>query len=166
MSFHSATPLGPENTGTDTWLTPPWIIEKIGLSDLDPCAWLVDGKPIVETARNYITEDQDGLKTDWNNQNTFVNFPYSQGKHWLKKCSEHNNGIVLCFVRCETAAWQKYVKNATGINLMNKRVKFLTGEGIEKSNGNAPSCLIAWGEDNYERIKRVDGICVRIDKDL
>lgn len=163
MSFHAATPLGPANTGTDTWLTPPWIIEKIGLSTLDPCAWLVDGKPLVETARNYITEEQDGLTTPWFGD-VFVNFPYSEGKAWMKKCSEYNNGIVLCFARTDTQAWQKYVKNATGINFINKRVKFLTSKGVEKSNGNAPSALIAWGEENFERIRAIDGILVKIEK--
>jgi hypothetical protein len=35
---------------------------------------------------------------------------------------------------------------------------------VEKGNGNAPSCLIAWGEEAYQRIKKIDGIYVRLDK--
>jgi len=89
----------------------------------------------------------------------------------LKKCSEESekkesfsNIIVLCFARCETQAWQKYVRNyATGLNLINRRISFLNSSGVEQSNGNAPSCLIAYGENAYERIKNVDGIILRQD---
>lgn len=163
MSFTSATPFGPHKTKTDTWITPKWIIDQIGLSDLDPCAFLVNGKPLVETARHYITEEQDGLTTPWFGT-VFVNFPYSQSRVWMKKCSEYNNGIVLCFARTDVKAWQENVRNATGINFINKRVSFLNNKGEKLSNGNAPSALIAWGEENYKRICNVDGICCRIQK--
>lgn len=52
---------------------------------------------------------------------------------------------------------------------MAKRISFLNQDGEaknekgQKSNGNAPSCLVAWGEENYARIKKVDGIYLRID---
>jgi len=167
--FQQATPNGPENTVTDVWITPKWIIDKIGISDLDPCGHLPEGGPIVATANNYFTEAQNGLIQDWSQYKTvFVNFPYSQSREWLKKCAdEAAKGceiIVLCFTRSEVKAWQENVKSATGINLINKRIKFLTATGEEKGNGNAPSCLIAWGESAYQRIKNIDGIYVRLDK--
>jgi phage N-6-adenine-methyltransferase len=163
-NFHNATQDGPANTITDTWITAPWIIDKIGVSDLDPCGFLPDGtNPIVKTAETYFTEKENGLVQDWSKYKTvFCNLPYSDSYEWLKKCSEEAakgvEVIVLCFCRTETRGWQQFVKSATGINLINKRIKFLTGEGIEKGNGNAPSCLIAWGEVAYKRIKNVDGI--------
>jgi len=160
--FQAATPDGAAHTGTDTWITPKWVIDLIGLSDLDPCGWTPNGEPFTETAHRYFTEEVDGLSQPWEGS-VFVNFPYSQAYEWMKRCSEHNNGIVLCFARTETKAWQENVKNATGMVFINKRIKFLTGEGVEKSNGNAPSVLIAWGEDNYQRIKRVPGFAVRMD---
>jgi hypothetical protein len=168
-TFHSATKSGPANTLTDVWLTPQWLIEQIGISDLDPCGHLPNGSPLVQTAHNYFTETEDGLIQDWANYKTvFCNFPYSDAGAWLKKRhSEASKGvdvIVLCFCRTETRAWQQYVKSATGLNLINKRVKFLNALGEEKGNGNAPSCLIAWGENAYQRIKKVDGIYLRLDK--
>lgn len=168
-NFHNATQLGPANTLTNVWLTPPWIIDKIGISDLDPCGHLPDGKPVVRTANSYFTEENDGLSQDWSEYKTiFVNPPYSDLKAWLKKCKEEAaNGceiITLCFVRSETRAFQENVKSATGINLINKRIKFLTHLGEEKSNGNAPSCLIAWGEKAYNKIKNVDGVYFRVDE--
>ena len=123
----------------------PWVINSIGISDLDPCGHLPDGKPLVQTAYNYFTEKENGLIQDWSKYKTvFCNFPYSDGYEWLTKCKEEAAKgvqiIVLCFCRTETRAWQENVKSATGINLINKRVKFLTSQGVEKGNGNAPSC--------------------------
>ena len=166
--FQQATPKGAANTNTDVWLTPSWIIEKLGPFDLDPCGHLPKGKPISPTAANYFTEKEDGLKQDWFGD-VFVNFPYSQSKEWLEKCKyEFKNNprvvsiIVLCFVRSETKAWQENVKSATGINLINRRIKFLNHLGEQKGNGNAPSCLIAWGARAFEQIKKVDGIICKI----
>lgn len=169
--FQQATPRGAANTGSDVWLTPQWIIDLIGISDLDPCGWLPEGKAITVTAHNFFTKETDGLHQEWANKykTVFVNFPYSDGYEWLKKCEkEAKKGaeiIVLCFCRTETKAWQQFVKSATGVNLINKRIKFLNSEGIEKGNGNCPSCLIAYGEKAFERIKKVDGIYLRIEND-
>lgn len=165
--FQAATPKGAKNTGSDVWLTPQWIIDKIGISDLDPCGWLPNNTPFVSTAKSYLTEEDDGLNKTWTGS-VFCNPPYSDLKTWLERCDEYHEKsgedvIVLCFVRSETKAFQQNIKNCTGINLMNKRVKFLNAEGIEQSNGNAPSCLIAWGESAYQRIKNVDGLCFRKD---
>jgi phage N-6-adenine-methyltransferase len=167
--FQQATPEGAAHTETNTWITPKWVIDKIGISDLDPCGWLPSGNAITETAHRYYTKETDGLRQPWacDYKTIFVNFPYSDSYKWLKKCHEEAAKgaeiIVLCFARTETKAWAHFVKSATGINFITRRIKFLTGEGIEKTNGNAPSCLIAWGENAYTRIKNIDGIYVRID---
>jgi phage N-6-adenine-methyltransferase len=167
MSFHAATPQGAKHTTTDTWITPQNIIEVIGISDLDPCGFLPEnGKPIVQTANNYFTEKDNGLAQDWSSYKTvFVNFPYSQSKEWMEKCrKEHLKGceiIILCFVRSDTVAWQNNVKSATGINLISKRIKFLDSNGQVRSNGNAPSAFIAFGEEAFKRIKKINGLCFR-----
>lgn len=172
MSFQSATKKGASHTGSDTWITPQWIIDKIGISDLDPCGYLPNGKPIVETAKNYFTEEDDGLTKSWQIKDlytsVFVNFPYSESRKWLSACKdEYVKGrvtdiIVLCFVRSETKAWQENVPYATGINFINKRIKFLDSNGVERGNGNAPSCLIAFGENAFKRIQNVDGIITKV----
>jgi phage N-6-adenine-methyltransferase len=166
-NFINATQQGATNTQTDTWITPKWIIDAIGPFDLDPCGHLPEGKPIVETAKNYFTEEQNGLNQDWFGD-VFVNFPYSDAGLWLTKCAEEYekgncNIIVLCFARTETRAWQRNVVKATGINFINKRVKFLNHQGEVKSNGNAPSCLIAFGPRAFDKIKNVDGIVVKVE---
>ncbi len=169
-SFHNATQSG--GGLTDTWLTPQWLIDAIKPQrgfDLDPCGYLPNGEPIVRTANNYFTEQDDGLQKKWFG-NVFVNFPYSDSKAWLEKCKNefiYNGHVlsitVLCFVRSETKAWQENVKVATGINLINKRIKFLDATGTERGNGNAPSCLICFGSVAYERAQNVDGIYLTLD---
>lgn len=163
-SFNAATKSSQGNQ-TDVWITPQWIIDKLCYFDLDPCGYLIDGFPIVATAKRYFTEVEDGLRQDWQGF-VFVNFPYSQSYDWLKKCSEeYAKGnceiVILCFVRSDTDAWQHNLKGCTGLNLMDKRIKFLDKFGKEKSNGAAPSCLIAYGEDAFKRIKNVPGLVFR-----
>lgn len=166
-SFHNATPKGGKKTKSDIWITPKWIIDKIGPFDLDPCGFLPENGPIVKTAENYFTVDMDGLSQNWYGK-VFVNFPYSESFKWLEKSkNEYLSGnveyiIILCFARTETKAWQNNVKYATGINFINKRIKFLDEYGIEHSNGNCPSSLIAFGEKGFDKIKNIDGILVKI----
>lgn len=169
MSFTDATPNGPRKTKTDVWLTPKWGIDAIGVSDLDPCGWLINGHPIVKTANHYFTEEEDGLKQDWSEYDSvFVNFPYSDAKNWMVKCNEHGrqygNLIVLCFARTDTQWFQNNVLGATGMSFINRRISFLNENGVQLTNGNAPSVLIAWGDEAYQRIRNVDGIMVTIDR--
>lgn len=161
IDFNSTTPKGGEHTKTQVWCTPPDIIQKLGgyqIFDLDPCQ---SDNRVTETAKHYYYELDNGLDKNWHG-NVFCNPPYNDLKSWLKKMSEHNNGIVLCFARTDTKAWQ-YVKSATGINFIKGRIKFLNEFGIGNQPANAASCLIAWGEDNYKRIKNIDGLYCRID---
>ena len=45
------------------------------------------------------------------------------------------------------------------------KVKFLNEKGEGNQPANAASCLIAWGEENYKRIKNIDGLYVKIDNE-
>ena len=164
IHFNSTNPLGPKHTKSQIWLTPKWIIDALGgyeVFDLDVCAHLPNGKPIIQTAKQYYTEKEDGLKSPWF-FNVWCNPPYNDLGSWLRKMSEHKNGIILCFARTDTKAWQ-YVKTATGINFIKGRIKFLNENGEGNQPANAASCLIAWSEENYKRIKNIDGLYVRID---
>ena len=164
--FNQATQQGPAQTLTDSWATPKYIIDKLGgheIFDLDPCQFVHPEKGIItKTAKRYFTERDDGLSKPWAG-NVFCNPPYSDLGSWLGKMANHNRGIVLCFLRADTKKFQEYVRTATGINMIKGRIKFLNSNGEEKGNGNAASCLIAWGEDNYLRIKTIDGIYCRVE---
>lgn len=161
-NFTNATQNGIK-TISDVWLTPQFIIDKIGISDLDPCGWTPNNTPFVKTANKYFVEEENGLIQDWNYETVFVNFPYSDAKLWMEKViSEYkkwnNNIIVLCFNRSDTRWFQNNVKYATGMNCLSKRISFLNYKGETQTNGNAPSVLIAFGKEAFKRIKKCDGL--------
>jgi hypothetical protein len=144
--------------GTDTWLTPQWIIDTIGVSDFDPCGFAPDGKPFVKTAEDWYDfehKHQDGLKLPWGGT-IFCNPPYSNPEPWLIKGIDHhqqtgNDVIFLVSVRTGTR-WWKQVKKSTGINFLEKSLKFLNKDGNEQRQSPYPSCLVAFGETSWDRI--------------
>ena len=163
IDFNSTTPRGCKHTKSQVWCTPNYIIERLGgreSFDLDPCQ---SDNIVTKTAKNYFFERDDGLSKEWFGR-VFCNPPYNNLKSWFSKMSKHNDGIVLCFARTDTKAWN-YIETATGINFIRGRIKFLDENGVGNSPANAASCLIAWGEYNYMMIKNIPGLYVRIDKE-
>jgi hypothetical protein len=151
---------------TDTWITPKWIIDSIGLSDLDPCGFN-DGS-IVRTARECfcIENLDDGLEIDWFGT-IFCNPPYSNVNAWVKKGIEYyeETGLDVIFllsVRTGTKWWVQ-LRKAYGINFIEKCVRFLDKYGVDHGQSPYPSCLVAMSEHAYDRIKGIAGMCVLID---
>lgn len=148
---------------TYEWLTPPEIIEKLGPFDLDPCS------PVLrpwDTAKYHYSLpvkllQPDGLCQDWFGR-VWLNPPYgSQTGVWLRKLALHGNGIALVFARTETKMFFDWVwPYCTGILFYKGRITFYIESGERaKSNGGAPSVLIAYGEKNAEILKAagIDG---------
>lgn len=143
----NTTGLSKRTKGHDEWLTPPEIVRALGVFNLDPCA------PVErpwELAARSLTKEDDGLKHDWEGR-VFCNPPYGAitGK-FLKKLSEHGNGIALTFARTETKMFFQHVfPKAHAIFFFEGRLSFYTVQGKKAPfNGGAPSCLIAYGELN------------------
>ena len=139
-------------TGTDVWLTPPYIIEALGEFDLDPCSPI---ERYWDTAKKHYTIIDDGLKQEWSGR-VWCNPPYGREcVKWLKKCAEHGNSMTLIFARTETRmffdeVWDK----ASAILFLKGRLKFYNTEGIQaKASAGAPSVLIAYGDQNAEILK-------------
>lgn len=66
---------------TDSWITPKWIIDRLGTFDLDPCA--CEPQP--------------------------CNPPYGRSLGiWLERMALHNNGIALVFARTDTRAFHDH----------------------------------------------------------
>ena len=143
---------GKTETGTDVWLTPPYIIEALGEFDLDPSS------PIHRhwnTAKKHYTIIDDGLKQEWSGR-VWCNPPYGREcVKWLKKCAEHGNSMTLIFARTETRmffdeVWDK----ASAILFLKGRLKFYNTEGVQaKASAGAPSVLIAYGDNNAEILR-------------
>jgi hypothetical protein len=136
----------------DEWLTPPSIITALGPFDLDPCAPI--DRPW-ETAREHYTINDDGYARPWFGR-VWLNPPYgSDTGRWLRKLSEHGNGIALVFARTETEAFHRYVwPSADALFFFAGRLYFrhVTGQRAN-ANAGAPSVLIAYGRENAERLR-------------
>lgn len=140
---------------SDTWLTPPEIINALGPFDLDPCT------PEVmpwQTAAHRYTPAEDGLLQEWFGR-VWLNPPYSrEAVKWLNKLAGHGNGIALTFARTETDMFFSQVwSKCNGIYFMKGRLHFHHSDGTRaKANAGAPSCLIAYGTENAERLESCD----------
>lgn len=132
-----------KNDFTDEWLTPPALREMCGEFDLDPCSPI--NRPW-DTAKRHIALPQNGLIADWNGR-VWLNPPYGQKiGSWMRRMSEHQDGMSLVFARTETQWFHRYVFGAaSGILFLEGRINFhfVTGEQSPKNAG-APSVLISY----------------------
>ena len=119
----------PNKGETDTWLTPPWLLARLGRFDLDPCP----------------PNGEEGLTMPWAGR-VWLNPPYSKNLEFMEKMAAHGCGIALVFARTETRWFQKFVfPHAHSILFLNRRLKFYYPDGREaKGNAGAPSVLIAY----------------------
>lgn len=139
-------------SGKTEWLTPIELMYQLPVFDLDPCSPI--NRPW-DTAKNHYTIEDNGLTTEWFGR-VFCNPPYDDCATWLKKLSDHNNGIALIFARTETKTFFQYVWNkASAILFIEGRITFCHVSG-EKANMNAgaPSVLIAYGSECAEALKQ------------
>lgn len=132
---------------SDTWLTPPELINKLGQFDLDPCTPIEMPWP---TATNRYTVVDNGLIQPWEGR-VWLNPPYSrEAIKWLKKLADHGNGIALVFARTETdwffsSVWER----ASALLFIRGRIYFHRGCGTRAAaNAGAPSVLVAYGPEN------------------
>lgn len=161
----------------EEYLTPPDILKPLGHFDLDPCAPIVRPWPMAD--KHYTIED-DGLSRGWFGA-VFCNPPYGpKTKLWLKKLSEHGNGIALIYARTETKMFFDYIWGmADSIFFIEGRLIFYDIYGNKvvctkgKSKGKvqsagAPSCLVAYGEECDQRLhdcetyEKIKGIYIKL----
>lgn len=137
--------------GSEVWLTPPYILEALGKFDLDPCS------PIERpwnTARKHYTIIDNGLIKPWAGR-VWCNPPYgNKTESWLSRLAEHDNGIALIFARTDTRNFFNNVwARAKAIMFLKGRVIFYNGGGKKAyTDGGAPSCLIAYGDNNVKAL--------------
>lgn len=131
----------------DEWLTPPEILAKLGVFDLDPCAPFC---PPWRTAVKQYHKEQDGLSQPWEGR-VWLNPPFGrEAVKWLRKLVAHGDGIALIPARTETAMFYECVWNvADAVCFMKGRPHFhyVTGERAAANSG-APIALIAYGRRN------------------
>lgn len=138
---------------TDSWITPAWMIERLGPFDLDPCACTPQPWP---TAERMITESEDGLAKKWSGF-VWMNPPYGRALGtWLDRLAQHGSGIALVFARTDTRAFHDHVwPKAHALLFLRGRLTFHlpSGESAPKGhNSGGPSVLIAYGSDAKSRL--------------
>ena len=122
------------NTNTinkDEWLTPSWLLSRLGSFDLDPAP------------RHYTVLD-DGLSRPWKGR-IWLNPPYGRETfRWMDRLATHDGGgMALVFARTETRGFARSVWNrAEYVFFFHGRLRFWTVEGKEADAANAPSCLV------------------------
>ena len=137
--------------GKDEWLTPPWLIQKLGKFDLDPCSPI--NPPWSTAARHYSIED-DGLTAPWAGR-VWMNPPYSSVGPWMRRLVQHGNGIALIFSRTDTKAFFECVWDAAdAVLFLRGRLKFYHVDGTPAADtAGAPSCLVAYGARNVAALQ-------------
>lgn len=136
----------------DEWLTPPSILAALGRFDLDPCAPVVRPWPMAD---QHYTAHDNGLAQPWHGR-VWLNPPYGlEAAHWLARLADHGAGIALIFARTETQMFFEHVwSKATALLFLRGRLHFHYVDGSRaKANGGAPSVLIAYGDDEAERLR-------------
>ena len=145
------------NTNTknnDEWLTPPEIIKSLGKFDVDPCTPI--NRPW-DTAKIHYNKNDDGFTKEWHGR-VWCNPPYGKETFkWINKLAAHGNGMTLIFARTETLGFHREVWNkANAIFFFKGRLKFHYVDGTQGECANAPSCLVAYGQNNVEAIKNAN----------
>lgn len=161
---------------SDTWLTPPEWIEKLGPFDLDPCcppnmpwktAWrhfvrpedcgICDGTGSVQLGASPSScTFCDGLKQPWRGR-VWLNPPFgTQAAEWLQKLAHHGNGIALIPARTETAMFYRHVWGmADTVCFVKGRPHFHFANGERAPfNSGAPIALVAYGNLNSQSLYR------------
>lgn len=150
MGFSDNHPNG--NNGREKrWLTPPFVVESLGVFDLDPC-----GAPGHELAKQtFIPErNEDGLALPWEGR-VWLNPPYgTEAGAFISKLAEHGDGVLLYFARTDTHVFHEYIFNmADAAFFLRGRLQFLGADGEIAGSSNAPSVLFAYGENNVAALE-------------
>ena len=136
---------------SDEYYTPLEFVKSLGEFDTDPCTpvgfrW--------RTANIMYNKEDDGLAQQWYGR-VWLNPPYSSPlvTKFMKKMSEHRNGIALLLPKFGTKMFRDYVyPYADGIYVLAKRIKFFGQDYVQMKSPIASSILIAYGQENIDAI--------------
>jgi hypothetical protein len=143
----------PARGRSNIWLTPRFVIDALGVFDLDPAAAPAP-RPFPTALEHYVEAEGDGLLRPWFGR-IWLNPPYGRAMgRWMHRLAEHGRGTGLIFARTDTSAFRDAVwGRASAALFLHGRMTFLRPDGGEAQNdGGAPSVLVAYGPEDAERL--------------
>jgi hypothetical protein len=144
----------PNDGITTDWLTPPELLDRLGVFELDPCAH--PSQPWT-TAGRMIAPPDDGLTGDWGRARVWLNPPYGRSiTPWMERMAAHNHGTALVPARTEVERWFfPFVwESAAAVLFLRGRLFFLTPAGGGGGKAAHGSVLVAYGVDDARKLKR------------
>jgi phage N-6-adenine-methyltransferase len=130
------------SSSTDEYETPQQTFDVLNQEfgfTLDVCATHENAK-----CKKHFTKEDNGLIQDWRLEVCWMNPPYSQIKHWIKKAYEASleGAIVVCLIpsRTDTIYWHEYVMKSKDIRFIKGRLKF----GGMSNSAPFPSAIVVF----------------------
>ncbi len=137
---------------SDDWVTPRYVVDALGVFDLDPCAC----EPMPwHLASRWFTKSDNGLTQPWRGR-VWLNPPYGpEAERFLMRLADHGNGIALIPARTETRWFHEQVwQRADAVMFLRGRLTFLRPDGSHGSgNSGHSSCLVAYGLANVDALR-------------
>ena len=124
---------------SQTHITSRWVIDRLGLFELDPCA--ADPRPW-DCARRSFTNGMTVLSKPWAGR-IRMNPPFHryQVGAWIRKLADHGHGTALLHARTETSWFMPCWKSASGILFLADRIHFHRPDGTRQpANSGAGLC--------------------------
>lgn len=137
----------------DVRLTPPHVLDMIvrafGAISIDPAG---HANSFV-TADTVLTEDDDGLATEWTGRSAFVNPPFSDLTRWMRRCADAWAGnevqiiIGLFPARTETGVFRERIFGVADVLLLPRRLAFHDDTRAKLDPAPFALMLCVWGAD-------------------
>ena len=130
----------------DDWETPPHIFQEA--CDYFAVSPLLD---VCATEKNSLCKyhySENSLDKPYN-LDFFCNPPYSEVKHWIRKCYlehvKHNvSGLMLIFAKTDVIAWHEYIFGKAEILFLKGRLHFFQEGKESKHPAPYPSAIICF----------------------
>lgn len=136
---------------SQSWITPQFIIDKLGPFALDPCA--SDPQPWPCAYEQWTSE---GLGREWHGR-VWLNPPfhrYEVGK-WIAKLARHGTGTALVHARTEAKWFEPIWEKANCVGFLKDRLHFHYPDGRRaEANSGAPAVLAAFGMVDEIRLRQ------------
>lgn len=144
-------PYGNTTNNSDDFLTPPAIVQSLGVFDLDPCVSRYQEQMLA--TKNYRWPEQDGLILPWEGR-VWCNPPYDRQSipKWAKRFALHANGIMLVPARVHTRWFQLVLHSADAILIPEGRILYWYQNKWRNAHVWSDAFL-AIGKQNVEALK-------------